>query len=316
MKDCQSIATTTENTGPRSSSAWGNDTVNPRRGGVEKQHMCRDHHQCSHFLCTLSVDWPKDEGELCLLCSGSLPPVCGCQCDVVATDPNHGPSRSFAHGRLPPCTHARLHSQVGTQFSQELLPLRKLHGGQSCREDGHTGSFFSTEMRRNQSSQTTKRTCPDSLNQGVSSVMNHLMTTGHRTICFSGDMHIQQGRGESSGCRTCQKRTPSKPPGLLDNFWPWPKGPRTSSDQRPPVSPARTTKRHRALGPISSGYVVSFLCRASARTAPSMFAAPLCGEPSLSIAHHRKVATRQPQFPFCVRRVRSAQGGPCPSPTC
>ena len=40
------------------------------------------------------------------------PPVCGCQSDVVATDPNHGPSRSFAHGRLPHGTHARLHSRV------------------------------------------------------------------------------------------------------------------------------------------------------------------------------------------------------------
>ena len=33
---------------------------------------------------------------------------------IVSTDPNHGPSRSFAHGRLPPGTHARLHSRVGT----------------------------------------------------------------------------------------------------------------------------------------------------------------------------------------------------------
>ena len=199
-------------------------------------------------------------------------------------------------------------------------------------------SFFSDEMRRNQSSQTTKRTCPDSLNQGVSSVMNHLMTTGHRTICSSGDTHIQQGRGECSGCRTRQKRTLSKPPGLLDTFL---QDPRDFSifglgqeahersslfGQRPPVSPARTTRRHRALGPISSGYVVSFLCRATART-PRQCSLRLCAgsrrhaveKPKLCplpIAHHRKVATRQPQFPICVRRVHSAQGGPCPSPTC
>ena len=36
----------------------------------------------------------------------------------------------------------------------------------------------------------------------------------------------------------------------------------------------------------------------------------------LPIAHHRKVAAHQSQFPICVRRVRSALGGPCPSPTC
>ena len=79
------------------------------------------------------------------------PPVCGCQSDVVATGPNHGPSRSFAHGRLPPGTHPRLH-RVGTPFSQEPLPQRKLHGGgQGCREDGHTGSCEWTEGREDTS---------------------------------------------------------------------------------------------------------------------------------------------------------------------
>ena len=39
-----------------------------------------------------------------------------CSGSPSATDPNHGPSRSFAHGRLPPGTHARLHSRVGTPF--------------------------------------------------------------------------------------------------------------------------------------------------------------------------------------------------------
>ena len=80
------------------------------------------------------------------------------------------------------------------------------------------GLFFFRRDEEKSVKSNHKRTCPDSLNQSVSNVMNHLMTTGHRTICSSGDTHIQQGRGESSGCRTCQKRTSSKPPRLLDTF--------------------------------------------------------------------------------------------------
>ena len=64
-------------------------------------------------------------------CSGSPSATTssGCQSDVVTTDPNHGSSRSFAHGRL---------SRVATPFSPEPLP-RQQGGGQSCREDGHSG---------------------------------------------------------------------------------------------------------------------------------------------------------------------------------
>ena len=80
-----------------------------------------------------SVSWPQQGHAIVPVCSGlsrhesgltpescqwrvvilhavgarrQQPPVCGCQCDVVATDPDHGPSRSFAHGRLPHGTRA------------------------------------------------------------------------------------------------------------------------------------------------------------------------------------------------------------------
>ena len=53
-----------------------------------------------------------------------------------------------------------------------------------------------------------------------------------------------------------------------------------SMDQRPPTSPVRTTIRARARGPMSSGYVRSFLRRATVRTAPSICAAPGLADPS------------------------------------
>ena len=53
----------------------------------------------------------------------------------------------------------------------------------------------------------------------------------------------------------------------------------SSLDHRPPFSPA-TTRRARPPCPSSSGYVVSFLRRASARAVPSLDAAPLLGVPS------------------------------------
>ena len=53
-----------------------------------------------------------------------------------------------------------------------------------------------------------------------------------------------------------------------------------SSDHRPPVSAAKTTRRARPPSPTNSGYVVSFLRRASSRATPARLAAPLLGLPS------------------------------------
>ena len=53
-----------------------------------------------------------------------------------------------------------------------------------------------------------------------------------------------------------------------------------SSDHRPPVSAAKTTRRARPPSPTNSGNVVSFLRRASSRATPARLAAPLLGLPS------------------------------------
>ena len=165
-------------------------------------------------------------------------------------------------------------------------------------------------MRRNQSNQTTKRKRPDSLNQGMSNVMNLFMTTGHRTICSPGDTHVQQGRGENSGCRTPQKRTRSKPPfssgprGLLD-FWPWPRGPQTIDSPRTSARPCRISSTGTNQIGICCFLLVSSNCKdgpVNVRCAFEWGAVAMQWTNQncpLPIAH-RNVATRQPQFPICV----------------
>ena len=67
---------------------------------------------------------------------------------------------------------------------------------------------------------------------------------------------------------------------LARAFANWLKKDVVSVDMRPPTSTSRTTRRALVRGPTSSGYVRSFLWRALCKTTPSMFSAPLCGDPS------------------------------------
>ena len=211
------------------------------------------------------------------------------------------------------CANTALELHIHVSFSDRPSPNKANCSSEQLRVDQATNCFFCRrKMRRNQSSQNTKRTCPDSLNQGVSSVMNHLMTTGHRTICSSGDTHIQQGRCESSGCRTSQKRTQSKPSGLHDTFL---------QDQGVGLG-QEAHERSSLLRPAPAQLGICRLlfvptnCKDSpvnVRCASVRGSRRNAGETSklcpLPIAHHRKVAARRPQFPICVRRARSA-------PTC
>ena len=64
-----------------------------------------------------------------------------------------------------------------------------------------------------------------------------------------------------------------------------------SSDHLPPTSRAKTTRRAREPGPTSSGYVLSFVRRASARATPSQSAAPRLGTPSPLSADTKVVST-------------------------
>ena len=63
-------------------------------------------------------------------------------------------------------------------------------------------------------------------------------------------------------------------------FASWVKKDRVSSDHFPPTLPANTTKRARPRGPMSSRFVRFFRRRAASNIAPSLFAAPDCGDPS------------------------------------
>ena len=55
-----------------------------------------------------------------------------------------------------------------------------------------------------------------------------------------------------------------------------------------------------------AGFTGGVACWGAPRPNPSPYRCWMVQRPELV----------QPQFPICVRRVRSAQGGPCPSPTC
>ena len=68
---------------------------------------------------------------------------------------------------------------------------------------------------------------------------------------------------------------------LRNGIWPSPKRPPdVSADHLPPTSTPRTTRRDLAPGPTNSGYLRSFLRRATTKATPSASAAPRLAEPS------------------------------------
>ena len=77
----------------------------------------------------------------------------------------------------------------------------------------------------------------------------------------------------------------------------WLKNDVVSVDMRPPTSVPRTTRRALLLGPTISGYVRSFLRRALSSTTPSIFSAPLCGDPSQWRAHTTVASTANWHLP-------------------